>query len=283
MSGYLVSQGSIASGQGTQAVVVTPDGKYAFVSNEYGVATGATTEGNIGVVALQYDANGNVGAGTTLPGQISTGGRAIAGMIMSPDGKRLYATSEIATGSTLTSGGSNPVLARTGCVQAAGGAANINGLLTVINVAAAGSTPGAVAILASVDAGCSTVRMAETADNATLWVAARGDNRVLAFSIAMLESNPNGALLGYADTGGTAPVGIALSTAISCWRWRIPTASTPGPLTSPSCNVQNPQSASLLQTIGTGLFPREVTVGPDGGTLYLTNYRSLQVISTAVK
>jgi DNA-binding beta-propeller fold protein YncE len=206
-------------------------------------------------------------------------------MTMSPDGKRLYATSEIATGSTLASGGSNPVLARTGCVQAAGGAANINGLLTVINVAAAESTPGAVAILASVDAGCSPVRMAETADNATLWVAARGDNRVLAFSTAMLESNPNGALLGYADTGGTAPVGIALFHSDQLLVVANSNRFDTGTANVTILYVQNPQSASLLQTIGTGLFPREVTVGPDGGTLYLTNYSShtLQVISTAVK
>ena len=43
-----------------------------------------------------------------------------------------------------------------------------------------------------------------------LWVAARGDNRVLAFATRTLESNPDVALLGYADTGGTAPVGLAL-------------------------------------------------------------------------
>jgi hypothetical protein len=82
----VVSQGSIASDQGTQAIAVTPDGKYAFVSNEYGVASGAVVEGNIGVVALQYDSSGNVLPTSTLLGQISTGGQAIAGMTLSPDG-----------------------------------------------------------------------------------------------------------------------------------------------------------------------------------------------------
>lgn len=48
--------------------------------------------------------------------------------------------------------------------------------------------------------------------------------------------------------------------------------------------VANPASASVVQTIATGLFPREVSVGPDDATLYLTNYDSdtLQVISTTV-
>ncbi len=65
---FVVSQGPIASSQGTLAVVVTPDEKYAFVSNEDGVASGAITKGNIGVVALQLDLSGNVTTGTTLIG-----------------------------------------------------------------------------------------------------------------------------------------------------------------------------------------------------------------------
>jgi hypothetical protein len=49
--------------------------------------------------------------------------------------------------------------------------------------------------------------------------------------------------------------------------------------------VANPSAASGVQTIGTGLFPRDVTTGPDGTTLYLTNYASQtpEVISTTVK
>ena len=283
-TGTVVSQGTIASDQGTQAVAVTPDGKYAFVSNEYGVVKGTTTEGNIGVVALQYDANGNVTSGSTLVGQISTGGNAIAGMILSPDGTRLYVTSEVAAASTSASGGSNPVLARTGCVQQTGGASSINGLLTVINVASAESTPGPGAILATVDAGCSPVRMAETANNSTLWVAVRGDNRVLAFSSSMLESNPNNALLGYAATGGTAPVGISLFHGDQLLAVANSNRFNTGTANATILYVANSAAANVVQTVATGLFPREVTVGSDDGTLYLTNYDSntLEVISTTV-
>ena len=128
-TGVQVSQGSVASGQGSFDAVVTPDGKYAFVANEYGVAAGATTEGNIGVVALQYDSTGVVMAGT-LVGQISTGGEAIAGLTLSPDGSRLYVTSEVAGSSTTTAGATNPVLTKTDCVQQAGSAPQANGLLT---------------------------------------------------------------------------------------------------------------------------------------------------------
>jgi len=279
-TGYVSSQGTIASDQGSQAVAVTPDGKFAFVSNEYGVAAGATTEGNIGVVSLQYDSNGNVNGGTLL-GQISTGGTAIAGMILSPDGTRLYVTSEIAASSSQGSG-SNPVLARTGCVQQTGGASNINGLLTVIKVATAETTPGSSAILATVNAGCSPVRMAETANGSTLWVAIRGDNRVLAFSTGMLELTPANALLGYADTGGTAPVGIALLDSDNLLAVANSNRFNAGIANATILSVAYPPAPSVIQTVATGLFPREITTGPDDATLYLTNYDSntLEVIST---
>jgi hypothetical protein len=283
-AGVVVSQGPIASGEGTQAIAVTPDGKYAFVSNEYGIASGAVTEGNIGVVAVQYDGSGNVSAASALVGQISTGGTAIAGMTLSPDGTRLYVTSEIASASQVVSGESNPVLARTGCVQQAGGPGNINGLLTVINVAKAEASPGAGAIVANVAAGCSPVRMSETANDATLWVAVRGDNRVLAFSTALLESNPDNALLGYADTGGTAPVGISLFHGDTLLAVANSNRFNTGTANAAVLYVANPSAASVVDVIPSGLFPREVTVGPDDSTLYLTNYDSdsLEVISTTV-
>jgi DNA-binding beta-propeller fold protein YncE len=284
-TGVVVSQGTIASGQGTQAIAVTPDGRYAFVSNEYGVASGAITEGNIGVVALRYDGSGNVSSASTLLGQISTGGTAIAGMTLSPDGTRLYVTSEIAATGQVTSGRNNPILARSGCVQQAGGPGNINGLLTVIDVGKAEALPGGGAVLANVAAGCSPVRMAETSNGATLWMAVRGDNRVLAFSTALLESSPDNALLGYADTGGTAPVGISLFHGEKLLAVANSNRFNTGTANAAILSVANPAAASVVDLIPTGLFPREVTVGPDDSTIYLTNYDSqtLEVISTTVQ
>jgi hypothetical protein len=278
---YVVSQGTIASDQGTLDVDVTPDGQYAFVSNEYGVVSGTLSEGNVGVVQLAYDANGNVTTGSTLLGQISTGGNAIAGMKLSPDGTRLYVTSEIAT-SASNATGTNPLLVESDCVQAAGSSPQANGTLTVINVAKAESVPGPSAILATVAAGCSPVRMAETADGSTLWVAARGDNRVLAFSTGMLEFNPGSALLGYAGTGGTAPVGIKLFDNNQLLAVANSNRFGGGTANATILTAGVPASASVVQTTQTGLFPREIWVGPDDATLYLTNYDSdtLEVIST---
>jgi 6-phosphogluconolactonase (cycloisomerase 2 family) len=126
--------------------------------------------------------------------------------------------------------------------------------------------------------------MSETADESTLWVAARGDNRVLAFSTALLESNPNNALLGYADTGGTAPVGIRLFHNDQLLAVANSNRFNTGTANATILSVVSPASASVVQTIPTGLFPREITVGSDDATLYLTNYNSdtFQVIKTSV-
>jgi hypothetical protein len=278
---FVVSQGPVSADEGSQAVAVTPDGKFAFVSNEYGVASGATTEGNVGVVSLTYDANGNVNGGTLL-GQITTGSSTIAGMLLSPDGTRLYVTSEVSKNSS-AAGGENPVLARTGCLQGAGSSSQVNGTLTAIDVAEAESSATTAAIITTVDAGCSPVRMAETADNSTLWVAARGDNRVLAFSTGLLEVNAANALLGYADTEGAAPVGVALFRGGQF----LAVANSDRFGTGSNANLAivsgaYPAGAAVVTTVPAGLFPREVNVGSDDATLYLTNYSSgsLQVVPT---
>jgi len=277
--GFVVGQGSTsANNAGTIAVAATPDGKFAFVANESGLAPGAGTNGNIGVVAIQRDSGGNFTSGTTLIGQIATGGNAIAGMMLSPDGTRLYVTSEIAAGGTVAAGGGNPVLSKSGCEQ--GGVSSINGLLTVVDVSKAEAAPNAGAILATVDAGCSPVRLSETADATTLWVTVRGDDRVLAFDTAKLESHPNNALLGFAATGGTAPVGMRLFHNDQLLAVANSNRFLTGTANATILNVASPSAAGVVATISTGNFPREITVGPDGTTLYLTNFDSdtLQVI-----
>ena len=285
-TGVYVSQGSAASGQGSFASAISLDGQYAFVANEYGVAVGATTPGNIGVVALAYDAAGNISTSSKLLGQISTGGNAIAGVTLSPDGTRLYVTSEIATTSAPTTAGtSNPILGKSNCVQQNPSNPAANGLLTVIDTAKAEASPGASAIITTVAAGCSPVRTVETTDNTTLYVAARGDNRVLVFSTGMLELNAGNALLGYADTGGASPVGLQLFHGQKL----LAVANSNRFGTGSSANatvldVSIPTSPALVQTISTGLFPRELSLAADDSTLYLTNYdsKTLEVITTSV-
>jgi hypothetical protein len=70
--------------------------------------------------------------------------------------------------------------------------------------------PASNAILSRVAAGCSPVRLVETADSSVLFVSARGDDEILAFAPRLLESDPEHALLRAIPSGGTAPVGMRL-------------------------------------------------------------------------
>jgi DNA-binding beta-propeller fold protein YncE len=284
-AGYVVSQGPISADEGSLSVAVTPDGNHAFVSNEYGRAAGAQDEGNIGVVAIARDAGGDFSPGTTLLGQIGTGGNAIAGMTLSSDGTRLYVTTEVRDAATVASGEGNPLLSETDCVQQKGGAQTANGLLTVIDVAMAEATPGPAAILAVINAGCSPVRMAETSDGATLWVSVRGDDRVLAFSTSLLESDPDNALVGHAPSGGTAPVGMHLFHGDALLAVTNSNRFGTGVANGAILYAVSVASASVLATFQTGLFPREVTVGTDDATLYVPNFDSdtFQVVTTTVQ
>lgn len=325
-TGYLVGQGGSAL---TLDSVSTLDGQFAFVANEKGAApnatlasgitldldgnsctacqppiiqpeTLATLQGNIGVVRILRDSDGNF-TGSQLVGNISTGGELVTGILLSPDGTRLYVTSQESridpTSSTQPAGNIDSASGYSTLNEDCSGVGNPNGLVTVIDVSqveASPSPPPQAAILSTVAAGCEPVRLAMTRDGRTLWVAARADNRVIAFDAAKLETAPTASLIGSADTGGTAPVGIELfhndqwlavansnRYAASC---TVDAAGIAQPATGTTnatiLDVTSPESVNVVQAIPTGCFPRNITVGPDDASLYLTNFNSntLQVI-----
>ncbi|MHB6904988.1 YncE family protein [Streptomyces sp. DB-54] len=131
--------GTLTGTTGTSAIEVTvsPDDRYAFVSQEYGDAdTGH--RGDIEVFDLRqalrsgFDTSDVIGSLTL--------GQAVVGSALSPKGRWLYATSEIAPGRTRTAGAKH-------------------GELSVIDLATLESTP-AKALRGSVPAGCDPVRVA---------------------------------------------------------------------------------------------------------------------------
>ena len=186
----------------------------------------------------------------------------------------------------------------------------MNGLLAVIDVDMATKGMGQASIVTVIAAGCNPVRAVETVDGQYLFVAARGRNRqfgqsgyqVFAFDVPTLVSNsPNNAFLGYSESGGTAPVGMALFNndnllaVANSNRWN----GMPECLAHPeNCtasvailDVSNPGSPTIQQIIpnpnnpNSPDFPRNITVGPDDSTLYVPNFGSemLEVITTSVK
>jgi DNA-binding beta-propeller fold protein YncE len=278
-TGIAVDQGA---GAGTLDVAFTPDGQFAFVSNEYGKADGIH-DGSIGVVKIERDNGGHVAAGTHLLGMISTAGSTIAGMTISRDGKRLYVSSEVSAGKP--PGNTNPVLYDDNrCTQANKALHMGTGLLTVIDVAKATKRQDAEAIINTAAAGCSPTRIAVTRDGTTLWVTARGDNSVLAFDTAKLEMDPDKALIGHSNTGGAAPVGLALFYNEKFLAVANSNRFGDGEANATILSVADPAAISVVATISTGKFPREITVGSNDATLYLTDFdsASFQVIHTTV-
>ena len=267
---YFAAQGE---GAGTFDVVVTPDGKYVFSVNEYGQFQ--LNRGNIGVTAVQADSTGRVTHPLTI-GQIPAGNKA-AGIAIAPDGSRVYVATEIVTADNKLpiAGTGNPILAKGGCVQRTGTPPQLNGYITIIDVQRA-VTPGLLptAVLSRVAAGCSPVRLVETADASTLFVSARGDNRILAFSPRLLDSDPYHAFQRALDSGGAAPVGIRLFD----HDLRLAVSNSNRFTTSGGniaiLDISRTKGAALLRTMSAGVFPRNVTLSSDGRSLYLTDYTS---------
>jgi len=283
-SAVTVSLGSAASRQGSLDVAITSDGHYVFVANEYGVvskdASGQDVPGHVAVVALSYDAAGAPTGGKVV-GRIATGAAAITGVALSPDGRRLYVTSEVARSGAHATNGNVPRLAHAGCRQGDGPDQPV-GLLSVIDVASA-EAGDPRPIVAATAAGCSPVRTVVSPDGQTVWVAARGDNKVLAFSTSRLESDPAHAVLGEADSGGKAPVGLALFA--DGKRLAVANSNRFGGATATgnlALLEAEPSAPKLIASIPATYFPRSVSIAEDGQTLFLADYNGgqVQVVST---
>jgi hypothetical protein len=113
--------------------------------------------------------------------------------------------------------------------------------------------------------------------------------------------SPNDALVGQGDSGGTAPVGMALfgnddnllAVANSNRFYNNSECVNPPPAAPPCTasvailDVGNPAAPAVQQIIpnANNAFPRNVTLGPDHSTLYVPNAdaKLLEVITTSVK
>ena len=351
---------------GSFDLVVTPDGEYAFVANEYGVMPNGLNMGlggTIGIIRVQRDDFGRFTNGFPIGYMYVPGGSTIPGITMSHDGRYLYVMCEgSADGinpetlnpyrdpTNVQSTRNGPVLCpgcRTNvkkCDNESKGDRVNNGLLTVIDVDKATRGMGQASIITTIASGCSPVRAVETENGQYLFVAARGLNKelppqqgtsgyqILAFDVSKLVSrdglsntglgpsspsttprptptprprpspnSPNDALVGQGDSGGTAPVGMALfgnddnllAVANSNRFYNNSECVNPPP-GGPPCtasvgilDVSNPAALAVQQIIpnANNAFPRNVTLGRDRSTLYVPNAdaKLLEVITTSVK
>jgi DNA-binding beta-propeller fold protein YncE len=246
--------GSGTGDAGAIEVAVSPDDKFAFVSLE--------DWASIAVYNLQRA----LGKGFTtadLVGMIPVG-IAPVGLAVSPDGRWLYATSEAARG---------------GPVSAAGG-----GTLTVVDLRRAETDPAA-SVVATVDAGCSPVRVITSANGSVVWVTARGSDRLLGFSAARLRTDPAGSLIASVEVG-EAPVGLALvgsgSRIVVADSNRFSASGAASSLAVVDVADALAGRAALSGYLPAGGFPREMALEPGGRTLLVTNYSSGQLEAVGV-
>lgn len=255
---------------GSGYLAATPDGQFLFVANEYGDG------GNLGVIALHRDEAGGLYPETLahVPTQNVT-----PEVTVSPDGSRIYTVAEVVTPEIAAQLAGHGVAEqeRQGCLQSSTDKPRSNGVLYVIDVAKATalngeSTPQDAkgAVIAEVDSGCSPVREAVSADGATVYVTARGDNHVLVFDRKALETDPGRAFLRSIPTGGESPVGLRLFTGDKALLVANSNRFSDGPGNITVFDLSDAAKPVLRQTIPTGRFPRNITASADGKTLYVT-------------
>jgi hypothetical protein len=248
------------------------DGRYVFVSLEYGQPGGAIAVYRIGSTAApRFGASDYVGSITL--------GLAVVGSALSPDGKYLYATSELASPPARTLFKTGQTLAqRLASNSQSSQSSQPPGSLTVIDVATAERDP-AHAVLATAPAMQEPVRVAVSPGGRVVWVTARASDRLLAFSAAKLVSDPAHALLAGIHVGA-APVGVAVSAGgkrvIVADSDRFNVRGAHAAITVVDAHAALAHRSAVLATLPAGQFPREIAVEPDGVTL-VTNFASDQL------
>ncbi|HXL16243.1 MAG TPA: beta-propeller fold lactonase family protein, partial [Streptosporangiaceae bacterium] len=232
-------------------VAVTPDDQYAFVALQFANKVGVFNLGK----ALRFK---NF-AGAYM-GSLNVGMQPV-GVMVSPDGKTLYATNFVQD---------SPI---------------VPGKLTVIDIAKLTSQNLAQsqlnsAIVHKVPAGCNPARIAVTPDSKTVWVTARQSNYLLGYSASKLRTDAANALIAKVHVGQW-PIGLILVNGAS----RIVVSDNAGtnpPQTAHNLAVVDPRAAlartqALLGYIPSGFTPREFALSPDGKYLYVTNRDAAKV------
>ena len=248
-----VLNGTAAAGDSAIEVTISGHDKYAFVGQEYG-SPQTSGRGTIEVFKLQRPASNGTVSGTYVGYLIL--GDAVVGTALSPDGRILYATSELASSNTT------------------------QGTLSVIDVETLKTDPSK-ALISNVAAGCGPVRVIVSRDNRVVWVTARESNALLAFDASKLVSDQDAALLASVQVG-TSPVGLTFAgvnesrilTANSN-RFLYRNATTGLSVIEVDAAIRGEQ-ANLGQ-IPTGLFPREFAISPNGKTILVTDYGSSMI------
>ena len=253
-------------------VVVSPDSRFAFVTLEYDDE--AVVFNLAGAVAHGFGPAGYVGA---IPL-----GQAAVGMAVSPDGRWLYATSEVAVGGQQPVGAGSPGACQGKVPGTSPGESP--GTLSVINLRQAETDP-AQSVTATVDAGYQPVRVVTAADGTEVWVTARASDDVLCFAAARLAADPAHALVAVTRVG-SEPVGLAAvrggTLLVVADSNRFGATGANADLSVVSVPAALAGRPAVLGNLASGQFPRDMAVSPSG-TLLVSDFSSglVQAIATA--
>ena len=288
----LSSGGGAPTGRTAQAVAlldsaievaVSPDGGYAFVTLEYADRAAVFNLGR--ALSRGFGAADYVGA---IPL-----GQAPTGLAVAPDGRWLYATSEIATPAAAAGAGAAGSAAPGSSALSAGEAAacpqtspgELPGTVSVISLGRAETDP-AGAVTATVDAGFQPVRVITAGAGTQVWVTARASDDLLCFSAAELAADPARALLavvrvGEAPVGLTAVRGGSLIVVADSDRFAVHGATAGLDVVSVAAALAG--RSAVLGRVPTGSFPRELAAPPTAdGALLVTDNASNQIQAVSV-
>lgn len=278
---------------GAVMVTATPDDSLLFVSLERaaavgvvdlrglrstatrvtGIAYGRSARNPDGSVSIaDYGLLRPVGlAGANIVGSIPTG-RAPISVVLSPDARYLYATSQEAPPSLGYAIECRPQANRSAAPDHAAG------VVYVIDVRQAQTDP-ARSIVGTTKAGCNPVRLALSPDGSRAFVTARTDDRLLVFETDALQRG--NATRTASVSVGTAPVGVAVTTdlrrAIVANSNRF--AGAPDESQDLSVIDMTVTPPREVGRIPAGSFPRQLHVARDGRTLYVTNFESRSLMA----
>jgi DNA-binding beta-propeller fold protein YncE len=245
---------------------VTADDKTVFVSAERAEA--------VIVVSLDRVRAGAFDASAAI-GKLAVGNAPVA-VTLSPDGRYLYTTSQVADVDWKwreECRPENPAAGRAGMPRY-----HALGAVVVFDAMKAVTDP-AHALVSRVAAGCNPVRLVFSPDGKTVYVTARGDNELLAFDAGRLVSDTAHALLGKTKVG-VAPVGMAVIDSgarivVTNSNRFAGGGSDRQPLAVvDAARMRAGGKQAVLGEIPAGGFPREIRVSADGRTMFVTNFTS---------
>ena len=235
----------------TLDVTFSVDGTLLFGANEY--------ESQVSVVNVKT---------MTYVGAIPIDSNAVTSVVVSPDGKYLYVTSEVANAFATTA-------------EDAGAEINADqdvGSITIVDVATAATSP-ATAVLGQIFVGRAPVRTILSADGSTAWVTARGSNALIALDATKFLTDPACALLsetpvgqspvGHAFIAGGAGIAVANS-----FRFENPVPDGTIMIVNTAAALAGSNGA-VKGRITVGQFPREMTA--DATSLFVSDFDSMTI------